>query len=315
VELSGCSLLYRDRELTLLPGREYTLGRSDADVLLPHGLVSRHHARLVWDDGRFWLIDQGSTNGTFVNGHRVTRHPLANGDRIKIGCFDLEFRADAGSSTGEDEITLIPSDTILIEQRLSRFVNELEDTAVARRFYELKELYDRKAGRLHDYAYKDPLTGLYNRRWFEERMDAEFARCVRYGRELHLALMDLDHFKRVNDTHGHRKGDEVLQAASAVLLTHSRASDVPARYGGEELLLLLPETDAAQAYAVAEKIRVAIHEASAQQAGVAVTVSIGIAGVSVANDSVMRLIEAADRMLYAAKAQGRDRTVIDVAPV
>ncbi len=310
---TACSLFYRDRELTLLPGRDYTIGRSDADVLLPHGLVSRHHARIAWEEGRFWLFDQESTNGTFVNGQRVQRHPLANGDRIKIGCFDLEFMGRAGGSAPDADLTLMPSETILLEQRLSRFVNELEDTAVARRFYDLKQLYDRKAERLHNYAYKDPLTGLYNRRWFEEKIEGEFARWRRYGRELHLALLDLDHFKQVNDTHGHTKGDEVLKAAAAVLLTHSRQTDVPVRYGGEELLLLLPETNAAQSWTVAEKVRLSIGEATASCAGVRVTVSIGLAGVSPANDTVRRLIEAADRMLYIAKAQGRNRTVIDAA--
>ncbi len=306
-------LFYLDTELSLLPGRHYSIGRSDADIVLPHALVSRAHAQIAWEDGCFWLIDLGSTNGTFVNGVRVTRHAMAHGDRIKIGCFDMQFGARAGprlSDTG-DEPTLVPSETIVLERQLSRFVSELEDTAVARHFYELKELYDRKAGRLHDYAYKDPLTGLYNRRFFEEKIGAELERCRRYDRPLHMALVDLDHFKSINDTHGHQKGDDVLRAAAAAVASNCRRSDIAVRFGGEELLLVLPETTAEQALAVAEKIRLAIMQETLHLAGVGASASIGIAGLGEVNASIGQLIEAADRMLYAAKSQGRNRTVME----
>jgi diguanylate cyclase (GGDEF)-like protein len=150
-----------------------------------------------------------------------------------------------------------------------------------------------------------------NRRFFEEKIETEFARCKRYQRQLQLAMLDLDHFKLINDSHGHQKGDEVLKTAAKVLISNSRKMDIPVRYGGEELLLVLPETDAYQAFTVGEKVRTTIAQEAAAQTGVCVSVSIGIAGFSPANDSVHGLIMAADRMLYAAKTQGRNRTMSD----
>jgi diguanylate cyclase (GGDEF)-like protein len=250
VDFDSCFLYYRDQKLFLLEGQRYIIGRSDADVLLPHGLVSRHHADIVWREGQFWVIDNGSTNGTLVNGRRIEEQVLLDGDKIKIGCFDLEFVIINGVEQENSEYTLLPSETIMLERRLSRFVGEIDDPGVVRRFYDLKELYDRKKDKLLDFAYKDPLTGLYNRRFFEEKIETEFARCKRYQRQLQLAMLDLDHFKLINDSHGHPKGDEVLKTAAKVLISNSRKMDIPVRYGGEELLLVLPETDAHQAFTV-----------------------------------------------------------------
>jgi diguanylate cyclase (GGDEF)-like protein len=311
VDYDSCFLYYRDQKLLLLEGQRYTVGRSDADILLPHGLVSRHHADIVWREGQFWVVDNGSTNGTLVNGRRIEEQVLLDGDKIKIGCFDLEFVVINGVEQENSEYTLLPSETIMLERRLSRFVGEIDDPGVVRRFYDLKELYDRKKDKLLDFAYKDPLTGLYNRRFFEEKIETEFARCKRYQRQLQLAMLDLDHFKLINDSHGHQKGDEVLRTAAKVLISNSRKMDIPVRYGGEELLLVLPETDAHQAFTVGEKVRTTIAQETAAQTGVCVSVSIGIAGFSATNDSVHGLILAADRMLYAAKTQGRNRTMSD----
>lgn len=311
VDSDSCFLYYRDQKLSLLPGRRYSIGRSDADVLLPHGLVSRHHANIAWRDGLFWIVDNGSTNGTLVNGRRITEQVLLGGDKIKIGCFDLEFVVTARVDDEDSDYTLVPSETIMLEQRLSRFVGEIDDPGVAKRFYDLKELYDRKKDKLLDFAYKDPLTGLYNRRFFEEKIGTEFARCMRYQRQLQLAMLDLDHFKQINDSHGHQKGDDVLKTAAQVLLGNSRKTDIPVRYGGEELLLVLPETSAQHAFNVVEKVRLAIADETAARTGVCVTVSIGIAGFGDGNDSIEQLIQSADRMLYAAKTRGRNRTVVD----
>jgi diguanylate cyclase (GGDEF)-like protein len=313
VDSDACFLYYRDQKLFLLWGQRYSIGRSDADILLPHGLVSRHHADIVWREGQFWIVDNDSTNGTLVNGRRIGEQVLLDGDKIKIGCFDLEFVIINGVEQESSDYTLVPSETIMLERRLSRFVGEIADPTVVKRFYDLKALYDRKKDKLLDFAYKDPLTGLYNRRFFEEKIETEFARCKRYSRQLQLAMLDLDHFKLINDSHGHQKGDEVLKTAAKVLINNSRKMDIPVRYGGEELLLVLPETDAQQAFNVSEKVRLTIAQETAAETGVSVSVSIGIAGFSQANDNIHGLILAADRMLYAAKTQGRNRTVSDAA--
>lgn len=305
----GYFLHYRDKELSLIPGHGYKIGRNYSDIVLPHGLVSRHHAEIIWQNGQFILIDNQSKNGTKVNGHLVTQHTLSDGDRIKIGCFDLKFIVKNQVAEGVYEDTITPTETLMLEQKLSHFLNEIEDPGIVKGFYELKELYDRKKDKLMDFAYKDPMTGLYNRRFFEERIEAEIARCTRHQRELYLALFDIDHFKKINDAHGHLKGDEVIKLVASIMLANARREDIPVRYGGDELLLVLPETSSQQAFAIAEKLRLSIHQATCDNLGV--TISIGIACLNETNNTVTKLIMVADNMLYAAKTRGRNMTVID----
>lgn len=160
-------------------------------------------------------------------------------------------------------------------------------------------------------ATTDRLTGLWNRARFDEFLAKEVKRCQRYGRPLSLLMIDLDHFKRVNDTHGHRKGDEVLAAVGELLLDSSRNSDLPARYGGEEMALVLPETPLDGAVLVAERLRKAVsslefHDADGKMFNV--TCSIGVAGFdSKIHHQAKDLVEAADVALYRAKNNGRDR--------
>ncbi len=160
-------------------------------------------------------------------------------------------------------------------------------------------------------ANRDGLTGVYNRRHLEERLGEEFARFKRHGRELSLLLLDLDHFKQVNDRFGHLAGDTVLRVAAKRVADHIRQTDVFCRYGGEEFLLILPETTAAEAMVVAEKLRKAIcetpFELDPQQLDVTLSIGASAARSNVA--SPQQLIEEADRALYAAKAQGRNRCI------
>jgi diguanylate cyclase (GGDEF)-like protein len=152
----------------------------------------------------------------------------------------------------------------------------------------------------------DALTGLANRRVFEEALEREVARALRSGDALSLVVLDLDHFKDVNDTHGHHSGDEVLRAVASGLRAASRAEDLPARYGGEEFVVLLPRCGPQEAVAVAERMR----EAVAREPGpVPVTVSAGVASYPVHAIAGPALVQAADEALYEAKRGGRDRTV------
>ena len=292
---------------TLRTARCYTIGRNTADIVLPGQLVSRNHAQIAWQDGQFWISD-GEGKGTFINGCRITREMLRHGDNIRIEGYDLKFIVHDAPLVGAFDVVPASDFNASMEEQFSRIVSGIEDPSVTRKFYALKELYDRSRVELLDAAIRDPLTGLYNRRFFEERAAAEVARCRRYRRSLQLAMLDLDHFKRINDTHGHQKGDEVLRVIARVLLNSSRTTDIAVRYGGDELLLFLPETDARQAFRLAEKIRTAIQQETVRQTGITASVSIGIAGFSTANNTVERLMFSADRMLYAAKAQGRNRT-------
>ena len=162
--------------------------------------------------------------------------------------------------------------------------------------------------RLSDASRTDPLTGLLNRRGFEELMDVEIARARRSGRPLSVLIADLDHFKRLNDRGGHAAGDAALRRFAAVARSCCRRVDVLGRLGGEEFALLLPDADAERAFLVAERLRCGFADANSGKGGT--TVSVGVASASATHPDREALMKAADQALYGAKALGRDRCVI-----
>ncbi|MEW5757654.1 MAG: GGDEF domain-containing protein [Pseudomonadota bacterium] len=160
----------------------------------------------------------------------------------------------------------------------------------------------------------DALTGLWNRGHLEEHLEAEFARAKRYDNELTVLMLDLDHFKHINDTYGHLAGDEVLREAAKRVRKTLRESDFVGRYGGEEIMVILPETGLLNAQVVGEKLRKVIAEATVEFDGneIPITTSIGISAFHPRFDKAQKIIEAADEALYQSKANGRNRvTVID----
>ncbi|MFH1715600.1 MAG: sensor domain-containing diguanylate cyclase [Elusimicrobiota bacterium] len=158
-------------------------------------------------------------------------------------------------------------------------------------------------GKIQELVIIDSLTGVFNRRYFMEICEEEINRSKRYSIPLSLLLVDIDHFKRYNDTFGHLSGDKILKDVSRVFKENSRETDLVARYGGEEFVLLLSMTDIHSAFQKAEKIRGIIEEKCG------VTVSIGIAQPG-DNKSVLDIIDKADKALYKAKTSGRNRVVI-----
>ena len=159
---------------------------------------------------------------------------------------------------------------------------------------------------VHHLATVDGLTGLTNRATFEAALQREVARALRTGEDLSLLLIDVDHFKQVNDTHGHPMGDEVLRHVGHVLATAGREFDLPARYGGEEFVVILPGCAGEEAIRVAERLRAGI---GADDAPLAVTASAGVAALHRNAMDAEGLVKAADAALYKAKTSGRDRTV------
>ncbi len=159
-------------------------------------------------------------------------------------------------------------------------------------------------------AITDALTGLYNRRRFHDVLTSEFERSKRYATPFSVVMLDIDHFKKVNDTFGHSIGDGVLREVSSILKGSIREIDTAARFGGEEFMVILPSTDKNNALIVAERMRVAIERYRFEGLDWSVTVSIGIAGMPDATaDTEDMLIRCADFALYRAKQGGRNRTV------
>lgn len=159
----------------------------------------------------------------------------------------------------------------------------------------------------------DPLTALYNRRFFDESLKRELARAQRSRSACSVIMVDLDHFKRINDTYGHDGGDLVLKAAAQTIVERVRASDVVCRYGGEELVLMLPDCRAEEAAKCAESIRASLAEILIQYQGQTISgisASFGVAQWPGRANGEQELLQAADRALYAAKKGGRNRVVL-----
>ncbi|MDH3221295.1 MAG: diguanylate cyclase [Gammaproteobacteria bacterium] len=158
---------------------------------------------------------------------------------------------------------------------------------------------------LQHLAISDGLTGLFNRRHLDETLASELNRCRRYGHEMSIIMFDVDHFKRFNDEYGHEQGDRVLQNISSTVKGLIRSLDIPCRYGGEEFLIILPETSNKFAQEIAERLRKAVEQTDMD--GLRVTISIGVASYPycmVGNPK--QFIEAADKALYEAKNAGRN---------
>jgi diguanylate cyclase (GGDEF)-like protein len=192
---------------------------------------------------------------------------------------------------------------VVVESRLRTIISVAEHVALALANLKLRET-------LRTQAIRDPLTGLFNRRHMEESLEREIARASRAGGVVAALMIDIDHFKRFNDTFGHAAADLALRETSAVIRASLRADDIACRYGGEELVVILPDTPLDEAAACAEKIRVAIAEQQLRYQGAAlgvVTASFGVAASGPSGTTAEGLLRAADVALYAAKHEGRNR--------
>jgi diguanylate cyclase (GGDEF)-like protein len=211
----------------------------------------------------------GSRNGTFVNGTKITSPTeLREGDKIQVG-----------------------RTTVL---RFG-FHDDLDES-----FHE----------NLMSSALRDGLTKLFNKRYLMDRLDSELKFAQRHETALTLLMLDLDHFKKINDTNGHLAGDMLLSAVASALLRAVRNEDVVARFGGEEIAIVLRAIGVEPAAHMAERLRKVVEQAEVDIGGkkLRATVSIGVAGYpSTPARSVEELIEAADKALYRAKAEGRNR--------
>jgi two-component system cell cycle response regulator len=232
---------------------------------------------------------------------RALRQNVATRDVRVILTFaqdDREVRL-AALQLGADDVLRVPFDTEDACLRAQR------SFSTKRRIDELVQENDR----LEKLSITDGLTQLNNQRYFQERLKDEFRRAQRYDDPLALILMDLDHFKQINDVHGHPAGDQVLKDVAACLRKNVRETDMVARYGGEEFAAILPKTHLSGALTVAERIRRELISLSVGPGGgLRITASFGVAGYPCRTIiSAEHLLRAADEALYRAKNEGRNK--------
>jgi diguanylate cyclase (GGDEF)-like protein/PAS domain S-box-containing protein len=167
-------------------------------------------------------------------------------------------------------------------------------------------------GELREQAIRDPLTGLFNRRYLPEMLERELGRALREAYPVSMVMIDVDNFKDVNDEHGHAVGDLVLRLLGALLRSQTRPGDIACRYGGDEFLVVLPNTSPRDAACRAEELRIAVREASVPwlETGAPTTISSGVAAFPMHGSTAEEVMQAADTAVYAAKASGRDRVCV-----
>ncbi|HEY7623248.1 MAG TPA: diguanylate cyclase [Solirubrobacteraceae bacterium] len=237
------------------------------------------------------VLETGEPSDAIVDGVAAMSHPLRRGD-------EAQGRVSGVVSVARRRPFTTP------ERELFDYL--AEQAAVSIENVGLHETVERQ-------AVTDELTGLFNRRRFQEAMATEVERSKRFGQPVGLVLLDLDDFKTVNDTYGHQQGDLVLREVARVLRETSREIDEPARYGGEELAVVLPGTDLEGAYNLAERVRAGIEGLSLPlldgDGSLRVTASFGVATLPGSADDMRGLVAAADEALYRAKRAGKNRTV------
>jgi len=256
----------------LRPGR-MAIGRSSrADITIEDDWASRIHCVIDWQDGVFEVEDRGSTNGTYVDTHKITRVQVLPGVPIQVGhsLLKIEYKDKA---------------ELKLEQNL------------------------------HRSASIDGLTGIFNRQYFMNRAAEELAYARRHQVNLGIIMIDMDHFKLINDTYGHQMGDFVLNRFASIINASKRPEDVFARYGGEEFIILpRGELSREGMHRHCERMRQTIEAAEFAfgEARVRVTISLGFHLAPVANGdqapSIDDWIGKADEALYRAKDLGRNRT-------
>ncbi|MGW8192728.1 MAG: GGDEF domain-containing protein [Desulforhopalus sp.] len=247
-----------------------------------------------------------------LDGNMTTRDVLETyvpimHNRKFVGAFEIYYDITAEKHSLDQLISKIAAQLF--------FISMLLIITIVLVFLRLETMLKERQGmeeELKIFANTDPLTQVYNRRRFLEYLEDEISRFIRYNRPASLLMFDIDHFKNVNDTHGHQAGDMVLREVARTCKDILRDTDIIGRYGGEEFVVFLLETDKHHALQVAEKLRQTVEKLVIHQNGeaISVTISIGIALFEITNDLNRDvLINRADKALYEAKDSGRNRIV------
>lgn len=295
-------------EIQLTPEKKYLIGRSpQSTILLTDSAVSREHAKLIFKNGEFVLTDLESTNGIIINNRSISEKVLESLDKITIGRISFTYKIR--ENKGQIKKTLTPDDTRALDEDLRNIIEGLEQSPLKNQLLAFQNKFNSKKRNLIGMAYGDELTGLYNRRYFDKVLETEIKRAVRYNRPLTLIMVDIDHFKKFNDTYGHQKGDSVLRTVSTILKENSRSSDIVCRYGGEEIAVILPEQNINHGINTAEKLRTTLALEAKEIENVEITASFGISTTGKDVYTGEQLIKNSDTALYKAKKSGRNCTI------
>jgi diguanylate cyclase (GGDEF)-like protein/PAS domain S-box-containing protein len=258
----------------------------------PDSILGRHVSELLGD----WLEESDSFLGTVEsqNEMRIPNDPSRYLDLRVTPLFDV-YQHLSGRLIVFRDITERKD----VEKQLRRANRRLQSQLI-----EIGILQSQ----LREQAIRDPLTNLFNRRYLEETLDREIARAAREKYSVSLTMIDIDHFKHVNDSHGHEAGDVMLKAVADVLAGLSRRGDFVCRYGGEEFVVVMPNINVDVAYERAETLRVSLNSLRVPYGSylLSATFSMGIASYPANGDERESLLRAADRAMYAVKEAGRD---------
>ena len=254
----------------VLEETEFTIGRDQHNhIVVDLDNVSRRHARIWTRQGKTFVEDLQSTNGTYLNDREVLQaQPLRSGDLVKVGGSIFKF---------------------------------LDGDNIETQYHET----------IYTLTIADGLTGINNKRYFLEYLEREMGRSHRYQRTLSMFMFDIDHFKQINDVHGHLAGDYVLRELAQSIKKLVRREQCFARYGGEEFAVVMPEDGPDKARVFAEKIRKLVEDKRFvfEDKDIPVTISIGVAEVAPEMSEPAQFIKVADANLYKAKKSGRNRVV------
>ena len=266
-------------------GLEEPHGKPQLDELVR---VPEHQELVMPPEGKNWNI-----NLVFKNSTGQARQWLCSMFRARGHCVIFCHPSEAADA--------------LIVERISRLNDELTD--LNRELRKKEQALERANERIQRIARTDPLTELPNRRHFNERLSDTLSAVRRHAFPLSLTMADLDHFNSVNDTHGHDAGDRVLKLFADLLRESCRQEDLPARWGGEEFIVMMPYTSPSDAGAFAERVRKSFKEAKCKGVDQPFSASFGITGYS-DGDTQDSLLNRADEALYEAKESGRDRVEV-----
>jgi len=265
------------------------------DALMPN--AKEHLIRLIQQRSADFLADQGGTPKFYIN---EVEQPCKDGSSVWTEIVDYYSFSEETGKVELHGVTRDISERKLAEQKLRQINEELQ--------VQLEEIQELQS-QLHEQAMRDVLTGLFNRRYMQEILDQTLAHATREQSSVCVMMIDIDHFKQLNDDHGHKAGDLVLQAMGSLLHSHTRQMDTACRYGGEEFVVIMPTATLDTALRRADELRqkFAAMRVEFDDLQLQSTISIGVAIFPSNGDHSDALLRSADQALYMAKATGRNR--------